>query len=85
MMYGTGQAREPQSLGRRMSDSVIAAVCTGLMAVLCIGMLWPCRMWDNSGRLGADTCGAHVSALLAKEYPWASSIPFLLLGPRGLS
>lgn len=40
MMYGTGQAREPQSLGRRMSDSVIVAVCTGLMAVLCIGMLW---------------------------------------------
>ena len=40
MMYGTGQACEPQSLGRRMSDSVIAAVCTGLMAVLCIGMLW---------------------------------------------
>lgn len=40
MMYGTGQAREPRSLGRRMSDSVIAAVCTGLMAVLCIGMLW---------------------------------------------
>ena len=80
MMYGTGQAREPQSLGRRMSDSVIAAVCTGLMAVLCIGMLWAI-----SGRLGADTCGAHVSALLAKEYPWASSIPFLLLGPRGLS
>lgn len=26
MMYGTGQAREPRSLGRRMSDSVIAAV-----------------------------------------------------------
>ena len=29
--------------------------------------------------------GAHVFVLLAKEYPWASSIPFLLLGPRGLS
>ena len=40
MMYGAGQVREPRSLGRRMSDSVIAAVCTGLMAVLCIGMLW---------------------------------------------
>lgn len=40
MMYGTGQVREPRSLGRRMSDSVIAAVCTGLMAALCIGMLW---------------------------------------------
>jgi len=42
-------------------------------------------MWDNSERLGADTNGAHVFALLAKECPWASSIPFLLLGPRGLS
>ena len=40
MMYGAGQVREPRSLGRRMGDSVIAAVCTGLMAVLCIGMLW---------------------------------------------
>lgn len=40
MMYGAGQVREPQSLGRCMGDSVIAAVCTGLMAVLCIGMLW---------------------------------------------
>ena len=40
MMYGAEQAREPRSLGRRMSDSAIAAVCTGLMAVLCIGMLW---------------------------------------------
>lgn len=40
MMYGAGQVREPQSLGRRMGDSVIAVVCTGLMAVLCIGMLW---------------------------------------------
>ena len=40
MMYGAEQVREPRSLGRRMSDSVIAAVCTGLMAVLCIGMLW---------------------------------------------
>lgn len=40
MMYGAGQVREPRSLGSRMSDSVIAAVCTGLMAVLCIGMLW---------------------------------------------
>ena len=39
MMYGAGQVREPRSLGRRMGDSVIA-VCTGLMAVLCIGMLW---------------------------------------------
>lgn len=39
MMYGAEQAREPRSLGRRMGDSVIAAVCTGLMAVLCIGML----------------------------------------------
>lgn len=36
MMYGAEQVRE----GRRMGDSVIAAVCTGLMAVLCIGMLW---------------------------------------------
>lgn len=42
-------------------------------------------MWDNSERLGADTNGAHVFALLAKECPWASSIPFLLLGLRGLS
>ncbi|MDB1876067.1 hypothetical protein PMX66_05680 [Collinsella aerofaciens] len=40
MMYGAEQVREARSLGRRMSDSVIAAVCTGLMAVLCIGMLW---------------------------------------------
>lgn len=40
MMYGAGQVREPRSLGRRLGDSVIAAVCTGLMAVLCIGMLW---------------------------------------------
>lgn len=40
MMYGAGQVREPQSLGRRMGDSVIAAVCMGLMAVLCIAMLW---------------------------------------------
>lgn len=40
MMYGAEQASEPRSLGRRMSDSVIAVVCTGLMAVLCIGMLW---------------------------------------------
>ena len=40
MMYGAKQVREPRSLGRRMGDSVIAAVCTGLMAVLCIGMLW---------------------------------------------
>lgn len=40
MMYGAEQVREPRSLGRCMSDSVIAAVCTGLMAVLCIGMLW---------------------------------------------
>lgn len=42
-------------------------------------------MWDNSERLGADTNGARVFVLLVKEYPWASSIPFLLLGPRGLS
>ena len=40
MMYGVKQVREPRSLGRRMGDSVIAAVCTGLMAVLCIAMLW---------------------------------------------
>lgn len=40
MMYGAKQVREPRSLGRPMSDSVIAAVSTGLMAVLCIGMLW---------------------------------------------
>lgn len=40
MMYGAGQVREPRSLGRHMGDSVIAAVCTGLMAVLCIGVLW---------------------------------------------
>lgn len=40
MMYGAEQVREARSLGRRMSDSVITAVCTGLMAVLCIGMLW---------------------------------------------
>lgn len=40
MMCGPEQVREPRSLGRRMGDSVIAAVCTGLMAVLCIGMLW---------------------------------------------
>lgn len=40
MMYGVKQVGEPRSLGRRISDSAIAAVCTGLMAVLCIGMLW---------------------------------------------
>ena len=40
MMYGAEQVREARSLGRRMSDSAIATVCTGLMAVLCIGMLW---------------------------------------------
>lgn len=40
MMYGVKQVDESRSLGRRMSDSVIAAVCTVLMAVLCIGMLW---------------------------------------------
>ena len=40
MMYGAGQVREPRSLGRRMDDSVIAARCTGWMAVLCIAMLW---------------------------------------------
>ena len=40
MMYGVKQVDEPRSLGRRMSDSVIAAVCTVLMAVLCIAMLW---------------------------------------------
>lgn len=40
MMYGVRQVGEPRSLGRRMGDSVIAAVCTGLMSVLCIGMLW---------------------------------------------
>ena len=40
MMYGAEQVREPRSLGRRVGDPVIAAVCTGLMAVLCIGMLW---------------------------------------------
>ena len=40
MMYGVKQVDEPRSLGRRMSDSVIAAVCTVLMAVLYIGMLW---------------------------------------------
>lgn len=85
MMYGVKQVREPRSLGRRMGDSVIAAVCTGLMAVLALGCCGPCRMWDNSGRLGADINGAHVFVLLVKEYPWASSIPFLLLGPRGLS
>lgn len=39
-MYGVKQVDEARSLGRRMSDSVIAAVCTVLMAVLCIGMLW---------------------------------------------
>lgn len=39
-MYGAEQVRETRSLGRRMGDSVIAAVCTGLMAVLFIGMLW---------------------------------------------
>ncbi len=30
MMYGPEQVREPRSLGRRMGDSVIAAVCTGI-------------------------------------------------------
>ena len=40
MMYGVKQVDEPRSVGRRMSDSVIASVCTVLMAVLCIGMLW---------------------------------------------
>lgn len=55
MMYGAKQVREPRSLGRRMGDSVIAAVCTGLMAVLCaLGCCGPCRVWDNSGRLGAN-------------------------------
>ena len=54
MMYGVKQVDEPRSLGRRMSDSVIAAVCTVLMAVLCIGSCGPCRMWDNNGRLGAN-------------------------------
>lgn len=39
-MYGAKQMGEQRSLGRRMSDSVIAAVCTLLMSVLCIGMLW---------------------------------------------
>ncbi len=42
-------------------------------------------MWDNSERLGADTIGAHVFVLFVKECPWASSIPFLLLGLQGLS
>ena len=42
-------------------------------------------MWDNDGRLGADINGAHVFVLLVKEYPWASSIPFLLLGLLGSS
>ena len=40
MMYGVKQVREPRSLGRRMGDSVIAAVWRGLMAVLCFAMLW---------------------------------------------
>ena len=42
-------------------------------------------MWDNSGRLGAGVNGTRVFVLLVKECPWASSIPFLLLGPQGLS
>ena len=42
-------------------------------------------MWDNNGRLGADMNGAHVFVLFAKERPWASSIPFLLLGRLGSS
>ena len=42
-------------------------------------------MWDNNGRLGADMNGAHVFVLFTKECPWASSIPFLLLGRQGSS
>ena len=42
-------------------------------------------MWDNNGRLGADMNGSHVFVLLAKECPWVSPIPFLLLGLRGSS
>lgn len=42
-------------------------------------------MWDNNGRLGADVNGARVFVLFAKECPWASSIPFLLLGRQGSS
>lgn len=41
-------------------------------------------MWDNSGRLGADMNGAHVFVLLAKECPWASSIPFSVARTAGL-
>lgn len=40
-------------------------------------------MWDNSEQSGADMNGAHVFVLLAKEYPWASPIPFLLLELQG--
>ena len=40
MMYGGKQVDEPRSMGRSMGDAVVAAVCTVLMAVLCIGMLW---------------------------------------------
>ena len=42
-------------------------------------------MWDNNGRLGADMNGAQVIVLFAKECPWASSIPFLLLGLQASS
>lgn len=42
-------------------------------------------MWDNNGRLGADINGAHVFVFFAKECPWASSIPFLLLVRQGSS
>ena len=82
MMYGTGQAREPRSLGRRMSDSVIAAVCTGLMAVLCIGMLWAMSHVDNSGRLGAGVNGTRVFVLLVKECPWRRRSLFCCSGRR---
>ncbi len=41
MMYGPEQVREARSVCRRMGESVLAAVCTGVLAGLCIGMLWP--------------------------------------------
>ena len=66
MMYGAEQVREPRSLGRRMGDSVIAAVCTGLMAVLFIGMLWT-MSHVGCGHAGADRAVPCVFVLLARS------------------
>ncbi len=42
-------------------------------------------MWDNNGRLGADKNRTPRIRLLAKECPWVSPIPLLLLGLQGSS